>query len=104
MALILKSFGEKSKQNFEKKNDINYNLYSYPVKIKSNKEIINLLNSFNIISSINTGSSVVYTIEMLSFKTASNVLFPLSDRLEILEPIELRKYIIAKANKILSLY
>lgn len=99
----LEEFWEKSKQNFEKKNDINYNLYSYPVKIKSNKEIINLLNGFNIISSINTSSNVVYTIEMLSFKTASNVLFPLSDRLEILEPIELREYIIAKANKILDI-
>ena len=41
---------------------------------------------------------------MLSFETACNVIFPLSDRLEILEPVELRNYIITKANKILNLY
>jgi len=46
----------------------------------------------------------IYDIDMISFQTACSVIFPLSDRLEVLEPLELREYITIKTNKILNLY
>ena len=46
----------------------------------------------------------VYVIDMISFQTACNVIFPLSDRIEVLEPQELRDFIIRKTTKILNLY
>lgn len=49
-------------------------------------------------------NNFVYDIDMISFQTACNVIFPLSDRVEVLEPIELRDYVIKKTNKILNLY
>ncbi|MPN31885.1 hypothetical protein SDC9_179360 [bioreactor metagenome] len=46
----------------------------------------------------------IYDIDMLSFETACSIIFPLSDRVEVLEPIELRDYILTKTKKILNLY
>lgn len=63
-----------------------------------------LLEGFHIQSSIQLSNKWLYTIDMLSFETACNVIFPLCDRIEVLEPLDLREYIITKTNKILNLY
>lgn len=100
----LKEFWEKSKHQFIKKAASNTATNSYTVKIKFNAENLQLLKGFHINSSVKSFDSWIYTLDMISFETACSVLFPLSDRLEILEPFRLKDYIIKKANKILNFY
>lgn len=100
----LEEFWGKSKQQF-----VNYATHRithnfYLVKIKFYEEKNKLLEGFNVHSSTKEQDKSIYEIDMISFETACNVIFPLCDRIEILEPKELREYIIKKANKILNLY
>lgn len=98
----LEDFWEKSKKQFVKKSTLP-KPNSYPVKIKFYEEKKGLLKGFDINYFEKIGDSLIYIIDMLSYETACNVLFPLSDNLEIIEPSELKTYIIEKANKIINI-
>ncbi|WP_069998992.1 helix-turn-helix transcriptional regulator [Cellulosilyticum sp. I15G10I2] len=100
----LETFWESSKKEFVKHPSSILKQYAYPVKIKCVEEKNKLLEGFNVCSSLQLENQWIYDIDMLSFKTACSVIFPLSDRIEVLEPPELRAYIFQKANKILNLY
>lgn len=100
----LEDFWRKSKQQFV--DDTNYtNAHNaYIVKIKLHEEKKKLLEGFYIQPCSQGENEWIYTIDMLSFETACSIIFPLSDRVEVLEPIELREYILTKTKKILNLY
>lgn len=100
----LEEFWETSKQQFlnQESHKINHN--TYLVKIKLNEEKKALLNGFYVSSFIQADDKWFYEIDMISFQTACNVIFPLSDMIEVLEPLELREYIIEKTKKIFNLY
>lgn len=103
----LEEFWEMSKQQFVKQESaksakIDHN--AYLVKIKFYKEKKQLLNGFYVHSFIQVEDKWIYNIDMISFQTACNVIFPLSDMIEVLEPLQLREYIREKSKKILSLY
>ena len=100
----LEEFWENSKHQFVRQASLEVTHYSYPVKIKFYEEKKGTLEGFYVLSSIKVADNFVYDIDMISFQTACNVIFPLSDRVEVLEPIELRDYVIGKTNKILNLY
>ncbi|MBU3127578.1 helix-turn-helix transcriptional regulator [Clostridium tagluense] len=100
----LEEFWENSKHQFIRQAYLKVNHDSYPVKIKFYEEKKRTLEGFYVLSSIKVADNWIYDIDMISFQTACNVIFPLSDRIEILEPIELREYVIKKINKILNLY
>lgn len=100
----LNEFWGKSKQEFVRESSLKLEPNSYLVKIKFHEEKKKLLEGFHVHSLIKEDNRFIYDIDMLSFETACNVIFSFSDRLEILEPVELRNHIITKANKILSLY
>jgi hypothetical protein len=74
------------------------------VKAKFYQEKKRLLEGFNIRSSSKEEDCWIYDIDMLSYETACNLIFPLSDRIEVLEPLELREYIIKKNTRIINLY
>jgi predicted DNA-binding transcriptional regulator YafY len=103
-SFYLKDFWKKSKKQFVTRaaSEVVHN--SYPVKIKFYQEKKQLLEGFYICSSTETNGEWIYDIDMISFNTACNVIFPLGDRMEVLEPLELREYIISKSNKICNLY
>ncbi|UZW13492.1 YafY family protein [Clostridium pasteurianum] len=96
----LERFWNTSKEKFVNQPTLNLKHNSYPVKIKFYEEKKKLLEGFH----IQLSNKWLYTIDMLSFETACNVIFPLCDRIEVLEPLDLREYIITKTNKILNLY
>lgn len=100
----LEAFWEGSKEQFVKKAASHTEAVIYPVEVKLIEENIKLLEGFNIISSFKKEDNWILTIDMLSFTTACNVIFSMSDRIEILEPLELRKFIVDKSCKILNLY
>jgi predicted DNA-binding transcriptional regulator YafY len=100
----LEEFWAKSKQQFVRQASPNIIPNTYPVKIKFHEEKKKLLEGFHVHSSVKIEDKWVYHIDMISFETACNVIFPLSDRIEVLEPMELQEFIIKKSNKILSLY
>lgn len=100
----LEEFWENSKHKFVKQASLKVQHNSYPVKIKLYEEKKHILEGFYILSTMKIDDIWIYDIDMISFQTACSVIFPLSDRLEVLEPIELREYIIVKTNKILNLY
>lgn len=100
----LEEFWERSKQQFAKQSFSKANPAAYAVKIKLSEEDKQLLKGFSVSSSVQKEENWIYDIDMISFKTACSVVFPLSDRIEVLEPSELREYIIEKADKILNLY
>jgi predicted DNA-binding transcriptional regulator YafY len=100
----LELFWESSKRQFEKKKTPNIPHNTYPVKLKFNQEKKQLLEGFNVQDSYKEGDTWIYIIDLISFQTASNVVFPLSDRINVLEPVELRHFITEKCNKILFLY
>ncbi len=100
----LEEFWGKSKHQFVKQATLKIPHNSYPVKIKFCEEKKSTLEGFYVLSTMKVKDAWVYDIDMISFQTACNVIFPLSDRMEILEPMELREYIIRKTNKILKLY
>ncbi len=100
----LEEFWGNSKQKFQEQASFKVEHSAYPVKIKSYEERNQILQGFHVCSSMKIEDKWVYDIDMISFQTACNVIFPLSDRVEVLEPVELREYIKKKANKILDLY
>ena len=100
----LEDFWENSKHKFVTQASLKVNHNSYPVKIKFYEEKKGTLEGFHVLSFIKLEENWIYEIDMISFQTACNVIFPLSDRIEILEPMELREYVIVKINKILNLY
>lgn len=100
----LDEFWENSKKQFTKHTSLNEHSNSYPVKIKFFIDKGQILQGFNILSSTKLGEHWIYNIDMLSFETACNVIFPLSDKIEVLEPLNLRDYLLTKAKKIINLY
>lgn len=100
----LEEFWENSKHQFVRQTALKVPHNSYPVKIKFYEEKKAILEGFHVISSLKAQDNWIYDIDMISFRTACNLIFPLCDRLKVLEPIELREYVIKKTNKILSLY
>lgn len=100
----LEEFWEKNKQKFVKQASSKIEHNAYPVKVKLYEEKKKLLEGFHVLSSMKLKDHWVYDIDMISFQTACNVIFPFSDRIEILEPMELREFILEKINKILNLY
>ena len=100
----LESFWENSKQQFVHQASPKTSNNAYPVKIKFYEEKKQTLQGFYVHSSNKMGEHWTYDIDMISFQTACNTIFPLSDRIEVLEPVELRDYIIKKSSKILNLY
>jgi predicted DNA-binding transcriptional regulator YafY len=100
----LEEFWENSKQNFVHQASLKKNSIVYPVKIKFYEEKKGILEGFTVHASMKVEDNWVYDIDMLSFQTACNVIFTFSDRIEVLEPVELRDYILRKTKKILDLY
>lgn len=100
----LEDFWRESKQQFVRHTSIKIFSNAYPVKVKFHDEKRRLLEGFHIQASLLVNNQWIYDIDMLSFETACNMIFPLSDRIEVLEPVELREYIISKTNNILKLY
>ncbi|MBB6214516.1 putative DNA-binding transcriptional regulator YafY [Anaerosolibacter carboniphilus] len=100
----LETFWENSKQQFVKHASLKIEPKVYPVKLKFYEEKQQTLQGFYVHSFSKVENDWIYDIDMISFQTACNVLFPLSDRIEVLEPVELREYIIKKSTKILNLY
>lgn len=99
----LEEFWENSKQQFiEKAASEDVICEKYPVKIKLFKEKKGLLEGFRVLEYLNHGANWIYKIDMLSFDTACSMLFPLSDKVQIIEPIEVKNFIIGKAKNILS--
>lgn len=100
----LDEFWKNSKKQFAYQASINEYNNSYVVKIKFHVEKEQILQGFNVQSSTKVENYWVYNIDMLSFETACNVIFPFSDKIEVLEPLDLREYLITKAKKIINLY
>ncbi len=100
----LEDFWKNSKEQFVRQVSIKTYNAVYIVKVKLQEEKKQTLDGFHVLSSIKTSDSWTYDIDMISFHTACNVLFPLSDKIEVLEPIELRNFLVEKCNKILNLY
>lgn len=100
---FLEDFWKNSKQKFMSKAFKSTETSAYPVRIKLfNDE--KALRGFTVISVINKNEFMMKTIDMLSFETACTILFPLSDRVEVLEPYEVRNFILKKAKEITNFY
>jgi predicted DNA-binding transcriptional regulator YafY len=100
----LESFWQDSKQQFVEASSPPITNSAYSVKLKFFEEKKDILEGFHVLSSIKIKATWIYDIDMISFQTACNVIFPLSDRIEVLEPLELREYILKKCSKIINLY
>lgn len=100
----LEAFWEGSKEQFVKKAASHTEAVIYPVEVKLLEENLKLLDGFNIISSFDKEDNWILTIDMINFTTACTVIFPLSDRIEVFKPLELRNFIVDKSAKILNLY
>jgi len=100
----LEAFWEGSKEQFVKKAASHTEAVIYPVEVKLLEENLKLLDGFNIISSFDKEDNWTLTIDMINFTTACTVIFPLSDRIEVFKPLELRNFITDKSAKILNLY
>lgn len=100
----LDEFWEKSKIQFIKKSKLsNVANENYLVKIKCFNVIPNMLEAFKIVERIEAVEYSICKIDMISFKTACNIMLSLSDEIVILEPAELKDFIINKAEKILKI-
>lgn len=75
---------------------------SYPVKIKFFEEKKTILQGFEVLHHEKYEDWHIYEINMISFQTACSVIFPLSDKIQVLEPEELKRYIIDKSKKIIK--
>lgn len=78
-----------------------YRNYSVKIRVKNEKK--DLLQGFEILDHFQGEGYHYYILDMINFYTACTVLFPLGDRVEIIEPIEIRDYIVRKANSIIKL-
>lgn len=100
----LERFWEYSKQQFVKKTTLKVENKAYPIKVKLHEAKQQILEGFAVHASCKAGDAWIYDLDMISFQTACNVIFPVSDRVEVLEPIELRDFIIKKNKAIQNLY
>jgi predicted DNA-binding transcriptional regulator YafY len=100
----LEEFWESSKQQFIRRlpSHITFNK-AYSVKIKIFEEKRTVLQGFEVLHHEKCEGYHIYDINMISFQTACSVIFPLSDKIAIIEPKELKKYIIDKAKEILNI-
>lgn len=103
-AFRLEEFWRSSSEQFRGNPLPKHTQNSYPVTLKLSEEKNKMLDGFHIYSIKKEGEAWIYDFDMISFKTAYSVIFPLSDKLEVLYPSELREYIIEKINKINILY
>ena len=100
----LEEFWKRSRDHFVEKPSLSINHNTFTVKVRFNEESKHLLKGFFVSSSCKEEDMWIYDIDMISFETAFSVVFPLSDRIEVLEHSYLMEYIIKKANNILSIY
>lgn len=100
----LEEFWEKSKKQFIRRTlpDISVNK-TYPVKIKFYEDKKNILQGFEVLNYDIYDRYTIYDINMISFETAVSMIFPISDRVTVLEPEELKKHIIDKAKRIIEM-
>lgn len=100
----LEEFWKSSKQQFIRRIPSNtaFNK-AYSVKIKFFEEKKDMFQGFEVLHHEKHEGHYIYDINMICFQTACSVIFPLSDKIEIIEPQELKKYIIDKAKRIISL-
>jgi len=75
----------------------------YPVQVQLNHEKGDLLKGFQVIKKKIENGHYIYTIDMISFHTAFTVIFGISDEIKVLQPLELKEYIIKKSENILKL-
>lgn len=100
----LEEFWEASKQRFLRKAPSNMPVSkAYPVKIKCLEEKKTMLQGFEVLHHEKHEEFYIYDINMISFHTACSAIFPFCDRIEIIEPGELKKFIIDKAKKIIMI-
>ena len=100
----LKTFWNKTKEALVRQISVKLTPPAYPVKLRCFQETSMLFEGFEVYSCVQLDGAWFYTVDMLSFKTACSVLFPLSDKIQVLEPTELIAYIHIKAQKILECY
>ncbi len=100
----LEEFWNYSKQQFVRHTALKESFVAFSVKIRCFEEVDNILKGFSVLSAIKKAGYWVYELDMISLQTACSVLFPLSDRIEILEPVSLKNHVIKKCNRILNLY
>lgn len=99
----LERFWQQSKTMFVKKTAVTVSAPSYIVKLELDANDSESLKGFIVISSSTSKGRLTYELDMISFSTACNVLFPLSDRIKVIAPAELKSWIEAKAKNILKL-
>lgn len=97
----LEDFWNKSNVQFKERSTGVSKHNSYPVKVITNDKN-KLPKGFHADLSADTSGNCMFEIDMISFETACSVLLPLSDSLKIIEPQELKKFIVQKALKILK--
>lgn len=76
---------------------------SYVVKLQLNSSYSEILNGFDRLVCQSKDNMMTCELDMICLATACNVLFPLSDRIKVLEPEEIRILIQKKAKNILNL-
>lgn len=74
----------------------------YPVRLKLIDEGLPWLGEMDIVSQASNDSIV--TVNLFTYQNACNKLLELGSRAEVLEPAELRDYMIRQAHSILNLY
>ena len=100
----LEDFWKGSKNQFIKRMPSSTpDLKTYPVKIRLSKEKKTILQGFEVLNYEKYEEYHIYDINMISFETACSAIFTFSDRVEIIEPLELKEYIIDKAKTIIEL-
>ena len=100
----LEDFWKGSKNQFIKRlPSSTADLKTYPVKIRLSEEKKTILQGFEVLNYEKYEEYHIYDINMISFETACSVIFTFSDRVEIIEPLELKEYIIDKAKMIIEL-
>lgn len=72
----------------------------YPVHLGSKRNLEDLLGSFTIIKKETSNSGYSYQVDLISERTALNLLLPHLGEVKILEPQDFRKKIIQLANNI----
>ncbi|MDP4178479.1 MAG: YafY family protein [Bacillota bacterium] len=100
----LEEFWEESKKQFIRRTppDVSASK-TYPVKVKFYEDKKNMLQGFEVLNYEIYDRYIIYDINMISFETAFSMIFPISDRITVLEPEKLKKYIIDKAKRIIEM-
>lgn len=107
----LELYWDRSTREFIRKTSINNkketssNLNSnikYPVLLECNMDVSELFFGFNVLKKEAIGPNYTYDVDLISERTALNLLFSHLGDIKIIKPLELRKKIIEIANKILK--